>query len=128
MGHKAEQRLGKSKDAKEIPDHPEVKWEERERVFNAPTPDVESDSQGEEETCRANTGHHIRNLSVSTIPIYDSEGYKSVKWDDLVDTLLLETEPGIPPQRGEVDKQAKCFFAFACMAADKTTRSEKAPP
>ena len=62
---------------------------------------------------------------MSTIPIHKYEGYESVKLDDLVDSLLLETEPDIPSQRGEVHDQAKCLLAFACMAADKTTRSEK---
>ena len=33
---------------------------------------------------------------MSTIPIHNSKGYESVKWDDLVDALLLETEPDIP--------------------------------
>ena len=56
-----------------FPDHREVKWEERETVVNAPTLDVESDSEGEEETCTANMGDNIRNPSVSTIPIHDSE-------------------------------------------------------
>ena len=40
---------------------------------------------------------------MSTIPIHNSEGYESVKWDDLVDALILETEPDIPPQRGQLD-------------------------
>ena len=65
---------------------------------------------------------------MSTIPIHNSEGYESVKWDDLVDALLLETELDIPPQRGELDDQAKCLLAFACMAANKTTHSEKRDP
>ena len=38
-----------------FPDHPEVKWEEREPVVNAPTLDVKTDSEGEEENCAANT-------------------------------------------------------------------------
>ena len=57
---------------------------------------------------------------MSPIPIHDSEGYESVKWDDLVDAPLLETEPG--------DDQAKCLLAFACIAADKTTHSENGDP
>ena len=65
---------------------------------------------------------------VSTIPLHNPEGYESVKWDNLVDALLLETEPDIRPQRGHLDDQAKCLLAFACMAADKTTRSEKRDP
>ena len=93
-----------------------------------PTLDVESYSVGEEETCAAKTGDNIRNLSVSRIQIHDSKGYESVKWDDLVGALLLETESGIPPQRGELDDQAKCLLAFACLAADKTTHSEKRDP
>ena len=56
-----------------FPDHPEVRWEERELVVNAPTLDVESDSKGEGETCTANMGDNIRNPSVWTIPIHDSE-------------------------------------------------------
>ena len=100
-----------------FPDHPEVKWEER-----------ESDSEEEEETCTANTGDNIRNPSVSTIPIHDSEGHESVKWDDLVDALLLKTESDIAPQRGDLDDQAKYLLAFACIAADKSTRSEKGDP
>ena len=55
-----------------------------------------------------------------------------MKRDDLVDALLLKTEtysePEIPPQRGELDDQAKCLLAFACMAADKTTHSKKGDP
>ena len=46
---------GKAKTLSKFPDHPEVKWEEREPVVNALTLDVESDSEGEEETCAANT-------------------------------------------------------------------------
>ena len=79
------------------PDHPKVKWEEQEPVVNASTLDVESDSEGEEETSAANTTDNIRNPSVSMIMIHNSEGYESVKWDDLVDALLFETEPEIPP-------------------------------
>ena len=90
---------GKAKMLSKFPDHPEVKWKERQPVLNAPTLDVESDSEGEEKTCAAITGDNIRNPSLSTIPIHNSEGYESVKWDDLVDALLLETEPDIPPQR-----------------------------
>ena len=56
------------------------------------------------------------------------EGYESVTRDDLVDALLLETECDIPPQRGESDDQAKRLVAFACIAADKRTRSEKGDP
>ena len=51
-----------------------------------------------------------------------------MKWDDLVDALLLQTEPDIPPQRGELDDQAKGLLAFACKAADKTIQSEKSDP
>ena len=36
-----------------------------------------------------NTEENVRNPIVSTIPISESEGYKSVKWDNLVDALLL---------------------------------------
>ena len=118
----------KAKMLSKFPDHPEVQWEEREPIANTPTLDVESDREGEEETCAANTGDNIRNPSVSTIPIHDFEGNESVKWDDPVDALLLETEPDIPPQRGELGDQAKCLLAFACMAADKTTRSEERDP
>ena len=45
-----------------------------------------------------------------------------------MDALLLETEPDIPPQRGQLDDQAKCLLAFAFMVADKTTHSEKKDP
>ena len=128
MGHKAEPRLGKAKMLSKFPDHPEVKREEREPVVNALTLDVESNSEGEEETCATNTGDNIRNPTVSTIPIHNSGGYESVKWDDLVDALLLGTEPEIPPQRRELDDQAKCLLAFACMVADKRTHSEKRDP
>ena len=96
---------GKAKMLSKFPDHPEVKWEEREPVVNAPTLDVESDSEREEETCAANTGDNTRNPNVSTIPIHNSEEYESVKWDDLVDALLLETEPDIPPQRGQLEER-----------------------
>ena len=116
---------GKAKMLSEFPDHPEVKWEEPEPVINAPTLDVETDSEGEEETCAANTGDNTRNPSVSTIPIHNSEGYESVKRDDLVDALLLETEPDIPQQRGQLDDEAKCLLAFPCMVANKTTHSER---
>ena len=87
---------GKAKMLSEFPDHPEVKWKEREPVVNAPTLEVESDSEGEEETCTANTADNMRNPSVSTIPIHKSEGYESVNWNILVDTLLLESEQHIP--------------------------------
>ena len=119
---------GKAKMLSKFLDHPEVKWEEREPVVNAPMLDVGSYSEGEEQTCAANTGDNIRNPSLSTIPIHDSEGYESVKWDDLVDALLLKTESDIPPQRGELNDQVKCLLAFACMVADRTTRSEKRAP
>ena len=99
---------GKAKMLSKFTDHPEVKWEEPEPVVNPPMLDVGSDSDGEEETCTANTADNIRNPSVSRIPMHDSEGYESVKWDDLVDALLLRTELDIPPQRGELDDQAKC--------------------
>ena len=111
-----------------FPDHPAVKWEEREPVVNAPTLDVESDSEAEEETCAANTGDNMRNPSVSTIPNHNSEGYESVKWENLADALLLQTEPDIPPQRGELDDQAKCLLTFACMAVDKMTCCKKRDP
>ena len=38
----------KAKMLSQFADHPEVKWEEREPVVNAPTLDVESDREGEE--------------------------------------------------------------------------------
>ena len=104
----------KAKMLSKLSDHPEVKWEEQEPVVSPPTLDVESNCEGEKETCTANTGDNMRDRSVSRIPIHDSEVYKSVKWDNLLD---------IPPQRGEVNDQAKCILAFACMAAEKTTRS-----
>ena len=65
---------GKAKKPSKIPDHREVKWEAQQPVLNPPTLDVESDSDGEEETCTANRGENIRNPSLSTIPIHDSEG------------------------------------------------------
>ena len=51
-----------------------------------------------------------------------------MKWDDLVDALLVETERDIPPPRGELDDQAKWLLAFGCMAADKTAHSENGDP
>ena len=63
---------GKAKMLRKFPDHHQVKWEEREPVANTRTLDVESDSEGEEETCAANKGDNIRNPIVSTIAIHNS--------------------------------------------------------